>query len=207
MTDNNSIQAVPQPGPFAKAIVVPSLITQDERTLIRSRLSEELINTFEGVAAWSKQNFGDQKGINHIAPMLGIGEEFGELMEAVLVSEDVSEINDAVGDIGIYTIDMLSRAGIPPEMVWPFEGIKHTPIKIPPAVSLGRMFHCVLKFHQGIRGYENVDFFHRNLMLATVPFLEVLEATYGLSTHTVGTWNRVVSKRNWVANPGGQSAS
>ena len=80
---------------------------------------------------WSKENFGDQKGINHIAPLLGIGEEIGELITAweqwsayynsvsetdehreENLAEKKHEIEDALADIMIYFIDTLGRLGI-----------------------------------------------------------------------------------------------
>ena len=83
------------------------------------------------IPQWSKENFGDQKGINHIAPLLGIGEEIGELIFAVdqlnayylsdakddeHQKENMEarrhEVEDALADIMIYFIDTLGRLGI-----------------------------------------------------------------------------------------------
>jgi NTP pyrophosphatase (non-canonical NTP hydrolase) len=69
------------------------------------------------VAEWSRKNFGDQDPVN---PLLGIGEEVGELMHAVLKRRQgirgdwsVHEANalDALGDIFIYMCDFASRNG------------------------------------------------------------------------------------------------
>lgn len=86
------------------------------------------------VAAWSERNFGDQPSVN---PLLGIGEELGELTEEadhvsslILILgrlhhaylkryQDIrsnenhsAAIRDAVGDIIIYLLDFCHRENV-----------------------------------------------------------------------------------------------
>jgi len=70
------------------------------------------------VAAWSERNFPDQPAEN---PLLGVGEEYGELTHAVLKDKqgirlDESDVSteaemDAVGDMVIFLADFCSRRG------------------------------------------------------------------------------------------------
>ena len=70
------------------------------------------------VENWSMKNFGDQSA--HL-PLLGVGEETGELMHAYLKmsqgirgdkSVHMIELMDAVGDIVIYLLDFCSRMDV-----------------------------------------------------------------------------------------------
>lgn len=73
----------------------------------------------EEVASWSEENFGDQPAIN---PLLGVGEEYGELIHSVLKQRQGIRLNedgvgreaemDAVGDIVIYLMDFCARRGL-----------------------------------------------------------------------------------------------
>lgn len=76
----------------------------------------------EAVRQWSQHNFGDQPSWK---PLLGIGEEVGELNHAYLKREQgirqeshgaFERIRDAVGDIMIYLLDFCSREGIDAEI-------------------------------------------------------------------------------------------
>lgn len=68
-------------------------------------------------AEWALKNFGDAPSHQ---PLLGVGEEVGELMHAHLKSEQKIRINqdhmadkkDAIGDIVIYLADYCTREGI-----------------------------------------------------------------------------------------------
>jgi len=162
----------------------------------------ELTRVFTEVPIWSSQMFGDQKGLNHLAPLLGILEELGELEEAVVsdLTAFVEEIYDAVGDIGIYTIDFLTRLGIDPVIVWPSwaEEQEHSAL-----VYLARLNHACLKRHQGIRGFDVDTVFNEAVIDNTAAFLHCINHKHNLSRCTIETWNYIVSKRNWKANPDG----
>lgn len=69
------------------------------------------------VATWSKDNFGDQ---SFMLPLLGVGEEVGELNHAVLKNiqgirtdeNHTEQAEDAVGDIVVYLADFCERYGL-----------------------------------------------------------------------------------------------
>lgn len=69
------------------------------------------------VKVWSRKNFGDQPSWK---PLLGVGEEVGELNHSYLklsqgirMNEDhQAKMRDAVGDIVIYLADFCDREGI-----------------------------------------------------------------------------------------------
>ena len=69
------------------------------------------------VTEWSRRNFPNNKP-HH--PLLGVGEEAGELMHAHLKMEQQIRVNedhkaeqiDAVGDLFIYLLDYCSRTNI-----------------------------------------------------------------------------------------------
>ena len=166
----------------------------------------ELTRVFTEVPIWSSQMFGDQKGLNHLAPLLGILEELGELEEAgapnlnALMEEMYDAVNDAVGDIGIYTIDFLTRLGIAPVIVWPSRAAEQEHSAL---VYLARLNHACLKRHQGIRGFDVDVVFNEAVIDNTAAFLHCINNVYDLSRGTINTWKNVVSKRNWKANPDG----
>jgi NTP pyrophosphatase (non-canonical NTP hydrolase) len=71
----------------------------------------------EDVGAWSRRNFPRS---TEIESLLGIGEEYGELLHAVLKArqgirgsseEHLASEKDAVGDLTIYLLDYCSRRG------------------------------------------------------------------------------------------------
>lgn len=166
-------------------------------------MNEELRQIFPEVAAWSRNNFDTQKGIEHIAPCLGLVEEMGELLECIENDKPFPDYEDAVGDIGIYSIDFMSRAGLSPEICWPHLVRDQQP-KNSAMVYLSRIVHCVLKHHQGIRGFDNKEYFLDQLQIHMSDFLYRISLSYNLTDCTINTWNKVVSKRNWVANPQGK---
>ncbi len=68
-------------------------------------------------AKWSQRNFGEQPAYR---PLLGVGEEVGELNHAHLKmeqgirgsrAEHIAAAKDAVGDIVIYLADYCTRMG------------------------------------------------------------------------------------------------
>lgn len=76
-----------------------------------------LVELQERVSVWSHRNFGDQPSWK---PLLGVGEEAGELYHAYLklsqgirMDEDHrAKMKDAVGDIVIYLADFCTREGL-----------------------------------------------------------------------------------------------
>lgn len=162
---------------------------------------------FAEVPSWSQENFGDQKGLNYIAPLMGILEEVGELQEVIELDAPkkpenslMDEINDAVGDIGIYSIDFLARVGVNVIDIWPFtvESIKHSPV-----VYLSQVNHACLKRHQGIRGFDDNMKFYEYVITNMRLFLAKINSQYNLTENTITTWQRV-RERNWKKNPEGK---
>jgi len=71
------------------------------------------------VGEWSEENFGTEQPSYY--PLMGAGEEIGELIHSILkrhqgIREEDEDVGieaerDAVGDIGIYLMDFLYREG------------------------------------------------------------------------------------------------
>lgn len=135
---------------------------------------------YEEVSEWSQRNFLDGASWE---PLVGMGEEIGELEEAIEVKGksvhkcDVGPVLDAIGDITIYLFDFIRRLDIPDErkQVWSGSGIEVTLESLkshyahhsktfrdspnwhkgPLLKSYGKVCHSFLKRHQGIRLKED----------------------------------------------------
>lgn len=160
------------------------------------------------VAQWSKDNFGKQISkltqieLHSLAPLLGIFEEVGELDEAVSKNCD-NGVKDALADIVIYLCDFTSRFGIVFEDYYPRQIEKGSLISI-----AGNLAHHVLKTHQGIRGYEDIDYAVDEITQTCYELLDMLQKlcdTLDIQESPIElaekTFAEIVSKRNWVANP------
>lgn len=185
---------------------------------------EDMLLIAQEVHLWSIENFGDQKGIDKLAPLLGIGEELGELAAASNSeefgeeTERLREQADAIGDIGIYLFDFCTRDEVDLEgILWSID--KSIPDN--PALAfhsfdrclsslisdLGHLHHAVLKRHQGIRGYDDINVYVSNRDTAIGSLLANLyqisvTALYPFEVNNFEliveeTWEKVVSKRNW----------
>lgn len=188
----------------------------------------------QDVGNWSKANFGDQESpyftikidkdefdawnkgepmppslvcLGSLAPLWGIVEEYGELQAAVTDDEKI----DACGDIYIYCCDYASREGF----VLPI-GIRTIDQELPlmyddairgMGVWIGKLYHATLKHHQGIRGFEDENFYKMKRDLAVAMLLAHLQAYCAeqlnerLLVIANKTWNGIVSKRNWKTSP------
>lgn len=190
------------------------------------------------VAEWSRDNFGDQsskasfidclfdhghrptatgKGdygipLGSLAPLLGIGEEIGELANA----KDRDELKDAYADILIYACDFGAREGV----VFDEAFLKPTPTASGGVMALlhyryGCLCHVVLKRHQGIRGFDDEDFYVEKRNEALNGFLCQLSFNCGvllggentLLTIANETFDKIVSKRNWKSKSVDQTSS
>jgi len=175
---------------------------------------ERLERLFDQVGQWSLENFGYQESravrgvcLGPVAPLLGMGEEIGEW----LVAESEDQVLDAVADIGIFIADFSRRDGsrMPG---WMFENSG----RIPVVDEQGHMWsvllcylqleHCVLKFHQGIRGLDETYHDRRDLLLASIWWHldRYVEESYGrrLIDLVEEVYNDIVSKRNWRKESG-----
>lgn len=162
------------------------------------------------VGEWSIRNFGlqmikvgwypdaDHSGLNQgnylgmIAPLMGIVEEFGELGE----SGEVPDITDAFGDVAVYLADFCSRGGF---VVSVADYSKTT------GVCLGRIYHCVLKRCQGIRGYDDDAKFRTEVCASVSSFFAALDLrcrtviSRGIIDVLEETWAQV-KQRDWTKN-------
>lgn len=104
------------------------------------------------VGEWSERQFGDQPAAN---PLLGVGEELGELVEQLETADGVTEAEqDGVGDVLVYLADFCHRRGCDYQAAYdadladghayddPLRGV---------IAALGALHRSVLKRRQGIR--------------------------------------------------------
>lgn len=171
------------------------------------------------VGKWSRHNFGNQTSTvtkqvhGSLHPLLGIGEEIGELFDSVTGTEDQQQAmeHDALGDIAVYLCDFACRESIiidtllrkrkAPPNGYPLDALTGL------VSSMGRLYHTMLKHHQGIRGFDvNVTFKnHRDAQVVRLwRYLDKMcrvrhnqSAVDVLST----VWAKVVEKRDWRTNP------
>lgn len=180
------------------------------------------------VFSWSLTNFKDQTSkatgvtLGSLAPLLGIGEEIGELLTAHQ-RNNYEEEQDALGDIMVYLCDYASREDyqIRYSMIYPYEIESLDPCKL--AVSLsqvyGKLLHATLKHHQGIRGFDDQNLYREKRNEAINQLVRILELwgeadwlpihkelkqgdTRYLGIHAIlsHVWDQV-SHRNWNENP------
>lgn len=153
----------------------------------------------QAVHAWSLANFGSQKGLGCLVPLLGVFEEFHELCRGVTIEEE----EDAIGDICIFLLDYCKRSGVDLTSIPVESDHKNIPI----GFWLGRLCHARVKRIQGIRGMENLESFRKAELEAVAG---ILRSCDGMSESLGGdgafatackTWNDVVAKRKWHTQP------
>lgn len=149
------------------------------------------------IGEWALRNFGDNNGLEHVGPLLGIGEELTELDEANLYSD----VLDAVGDVLIFLGDFCSRLKV---------DIHRNPVQGElPDFNIVRNYHgklmrLCLKNNQGIRGYDDEG---RFLIEVEEGVRRFYEAFISYCTYTgidAGealeiAWGKV-RRRDWVQN-------
>lgn len=163
------------------------------------------------VGDWSKNNFGNQQSkaepalvLGSLAPLLGVGEEIGELAESTRVEDQ----QDALSDIVIYLCDYAVREGFDLSQVMgqdtPYSSSHNNGDLLTPVVSAyGKLLRATLKRHQGIKGMDNFASYAiirrdavSQLYLALSSF-----AWWVLDTPLIllanDTWDSIVSKRDW----------
>ncbi len=162
------------------------------------------------VGLWSEANFGNQRSktvgvaLRELAPLLGIVEEVGEFNEAIN-NGDTSEMEDAIGDMLVYLCDYTYRSGCTLEDEFPTIGISQH-LTLP--CTVGRLCHCVLKRHQGIRQFAESSYFQERRKVAINDFLVAVNHCCQGSIKSTPmeilnrTWKKV-SKRDWKASPEG----
>lgn len=104
------------------------------------------------VGAWSDEQFGDQPAVN---PLLGVGEELGELHEHLAGHEAVTDRErDCVGDALVYLADVCHRRGLDLGAAAesdPAEDVEYGTPLAGVGSALGDLDRSVLKRRQGIR--------------------------------------------------------
>lgn len=172
------------------------------------------------ITKWSQSNFGNtpveylsigENGVelNWMAPLLGMGEEIGELSKQSMPDGirwyDLHETVDAIADIGIYFCDYLGRRKTP----YSFSKI-HTPVPkqfcAMMASAYGSILHCELKHAQRIRGMDDPEKFAKAHSHACAMFYESLsmgcESIVGKKLEEVidSVFKDTVEKRNFIKN-------
>jgi len=160
--------------------------------------------------------------LNSLCAVLGMVEEFGEFITASIAG-DVDETRDAIGDIGIYFLDFVSREGFSEPLAAGF-----APFLLPEdarlltvrtaadhvVISLGRLNHVVLKRLQGIRGLDSLvnyrgaalnalaNIYAGMVRLAAIhcPPAPGDAGRNAFESQIIRTWEKIVSKRNWNAD-------
>lgn len=166
------------------------------------------------VGGWSLQNFGLQFSkvtgvlLGPLAPLMGIAEEVGELVTAVVIG-DTKGVKDAIGDVLIYLCDYSFREGVSMDKIAyakptcigadatanDLEGL---------SMAVGALFRATLKRHQGIRDHDKTLVYlrHRDDALERlVLYLDRcrIRTLSGNSLFQIleETWNGIVAKRDW----------
>lgn len=178
------------------------------------------------VGKWSRANFDNQQTkitfmvvdahgpdqrphpahvcLEEIAPLLGIGEELGELCEA----GNNADTKDAVGDIVIYVCDYAARSGakLPHQLHVDLEGRVLDPL-LGLTGAVGRLYHAHLKQMQGIRkdGDKPTNVKIDEALGLLLYYLDqFVRNTFTGSTLLMianDTWHGVVKKRDWKKDP------
>lgn len=153
------------------------------------------------VGVWSEQNFGDQPAVN---PLLGVVEEFGELIDQIETHEGVTEHElDCVGDVLVYLADFCHRQGFDYQAV-ANKGLpsaeQYDPLR-GGFVALGDLTRSVLKRRQDIRTDERRvgDDAERRALTALLNNLDRFARSrgYTLSECIQVAWEDEVVDREW----------
>lgn len=155
------------------------------------------INTWQelrdAVGKWSVANFGSQRGLGCLAPLLGMCEEVGELGSA----DTPEDREDALGDILIFLMDYCYRAGVD------LSSLHHDSdyIGVSVAAAVGKLHHVQLKRLQRIRGMEDTAVFRSVQLTAVKDVVFAVDRQTPVAADAFdiarAVWNTVVSKRQW----------
>lgn len=148
----------------------------------------------EAVGQWSTANFGSQKGLGCLVPLMGMAEEVGEWYEA----NDHKDQDDALGDICIFLMDYCYRAGVDLSGI-PKEGGGQREASL--VESVGKLFHVQVKRIQGIRGMEDKDRFEAARLDAVISVISKINLFINAFDNACKVWSDVVSKRKWHTVP------
>lgn len=193
---------------------------------------KELYSYVSDISKWSSLNFGDQKSklmeytvripisLGPLAPLMGMVEELGEFAEVYLCGDEGDDsdreekIDDSLSDMFIYFCDYLARENVP------FALSNYTRISSLESefeyfddelriltIAIGRLYHCTLKAHQGIRKFADIKYYRKKRDSACKNVFVCLNAASVrqtgkcILTLAEKTWNETVSKRDWATDP------
>lgn len=141
--------------------------------------------------------------LNSLAPLMGLMEELGELHESM----DEASYFDSIGDFGIYLLDFCFRENVNlsqlVEITRPVVGITIADV----VASLGRLYHCTLKRHQAIRGFDDDAKYiaHRdraiNDLYCQMNAITMAEHDRTFLSIIQNVFDEVVNKRDWKKLP------
>jgi NTP pyrophosphatase (non-canonical NTP hydrolase) len=147
----------------------------------------------EELKTWVLHNFGDRPSWQ---PLLGIGEEIGELAAAATDEE----VADAIADTAVYVADYANVMGWDIQKIWDNRGFAR-PLDDDLTKILGKLNHHHLKAEQGIRGDR--DDHHGRISWNLGALLSVLAGRAGGAQKFLDiverTWNEV-KQRDWKKN-------
>ena len=163
------------------------------------------------VGEWSAGNFGEQESKTHrglvlgsINPLMGIGEEIGELAEG----KTAADLRDAISDVVIYLCDYCYREAVRLDQIIgqdaPYEQEHNGGDLLSGVVAAyGKLLRATLKHHQGIRGMEDPvayaiarrDAVSRLYLALSNYAWWVLDLPLIVVVNE--TWDAVVAKRDW----------
>lgn len=181
------------------------------------------------IGEWARTNFGHNDAkpewvhdicpnirLHFIAPLIGIGEEIGE-MTAALFARDMVEVADGFADVLIYSADFCYRLQFDfAQVIQDAFVIVEKNLPASPRFSMqtiyGKLCHHCLKSVQGIRGYENgpnaTSAIHAELVyllwavfMVALPSQNQAVTPVNVLSSLEHTWTSIVAKRNWKANP------
>jgi len=148
------------------------------------------------VGQWSVANFGSQKGLGCLVPLMGLVEEYGEFF----VAETIADEDDAIGDMCIFLMDYCYRSGVSLSDM-PLEGRERSHWDCL-AAAIGSLFHCQVKRVQRIRGMDDQQAFCNARLRSVGAILHELNLlSPKVFKLACDVWSEVVSKRKWHEVP------
>lgn len=157
---------------------------------------------------WTGKNFPEN---TEKEPLLGIGEELGELVEVFSKYEDnpneplTAELTDAIADTLIYAADFANQCGFVFGELTALCGFTTTRNRalLELFKHLGKLNHHTLKRSQGIRGsYGEHTLYLKQHLTLFVGAVDYMACWYGIDAAeaVADTWDKKVKKRDWLAN-------
>lgn len=164
------------------------------------------------IGKWSRHNFGmqnskvipDSPPLNSMVPLLGMVEEYGELITA----PTASDVEDAIGDIGVYLCDYCCREQIMLDTLTRrifFDGQLDHHVGV--ISTIGLLCRITVKSHQGIRGYSDTSKYQDERDQSVVRlwgYLNLLSIDYEIGTIfdvVKNVYVESVLPRDWRNNP------